>query len=174
MKIEVTGRIEEQKQKTKRMDSSAILDNEIKSIKTDLIQKHIQLGMKASGQWIDSLNVQTKGLTSTLYGQPYTEQLVNGREPGKFPPIDMIKKWIYDKGISVVGKSISISSLAFLIARKIANEGTKYFQQGGTDLVESVITPERIQSILDKVSEFHINNFFSQITGVFEELKPAA
>lgn len=155
------------------MDSSAILNKEMESLKADLIAKHMQLGMRASGNWADSLNVQTKGLSSVIYGEPYTEQLVNGRAPGKFPPVDAIKKWIYDKNINI-GDKISISSLAFLIARKIAKEGTEYFKQGGTDLVESVITPERIQSILDQVTEFHINSFFSEITGVFQELNPAA
>ena len=49
--------------------------------------------------------------------------------------------------------NISISSLAFLIARKIAREGTKYFKQGGTDLVDAVYTEQRIQMIINKVGE---------------------
>lgn len=155
------------------MTKSQILNDELEQIKQDLIKKHLELGMKASGGWIDSLNVQTKGLSGIIYGKPYTEQLVNGREHGKFPPISMIKQWIIDKNITPFDK-ISISSLAFLIARKIAKEGTKYFKQGGTDLVSSVITPERIQMILDKVSEFHINSFLSEINGVFNELKTVA
>lgn len=153
-------------------DSTKILDLELNLIKQDLIDKHIQLGMKASGDWINSLDVQTKGLSGIIYGKPYTEQLVNGRPSGKFPPISAIKQWIEDKNITPFDK-ISISSLAFLIARKIAREGTNYFKQGGTDLVSSVITPERIQRIIDNVSEFHINNFFSEITGVFKELNAA-
>lgn len=155
------------------MNNSQILNDEMEAIKDDLIYKHIELGMKASGNWVDSLNVQTKGLSGVLYGEPYTEQLVNGREPGNFPPISAIKQWIIDKNITPFDK-ISISSLAFLIARKIAREGTKYFKDGGTDLVSSVITPERIQTILDKVSEFHINSFLSEINGVFNELKAVA
>lgn len=154
-------------------DSTQILDFELNLIKEDLIQKHLKLGMKASGQWIDSLNVQTKGQKGIIWGEPYTEQLVNGREPGKFPPINAIKKWIEDKNITPFDQ-ISISSLAFLIARKIAKEGTEYFKQGGTDLVSSVITPQRIQRIIDNVSEFHINSFFSEITGIFEDIKTAA
>lgn len=155
------------------MTKSQILNQEMEAIKDDLIYKHIELGMKASGNWIDSLNVQTKGLSGVLYGEPYTEQLVNGRESGKFPPVASIIQWIKDKNITPFDK-ISISSLAFLIARKIAKEGTKYFKDGGTDLVNSVITPERIQMILDKVSDFQINSFLSEINGVFNELKAVA
>lgn len=145
-----------------------ILKQEFDSLKNDLIAKHQALGMKASGKWIESLENRSKGLSGQLWGEAYTEQLVNGRKPGKFPPIKMIEKWIYDKGITPNG--ISYSSLAFLIARKIAKEGTEYFKQGGTDLVEAVITPQRIQSILDKVSEFQISSFSSEIKGILKQI----
>lgn len=149
-------------------ESENILNKEFEALKSDLIEKHKSLGMKASGKWIKSLENKTVRLSGQLWGEHYTEQLVNGREPGKFPPIKAIEKWISDKGITPTG--ITVSSLAFLIARKIAREGTEYFKQGGTDLIESVITPERIQSIIDKVTEFQINSFMSDVTGVFEKI----
>lgn len=142
-------------------------------IYSDLRAKHEELGMKASGQWLNSLEVQVKGLSGVIKGEPYTEQLVNGRPPGKFPPISAIRQWIIDKGINYLGKQSYLNSLAFLIARKIAKEGTRYFKQGGTDLVEAVITPERIQRILDDVSVWHANLIISEITGLFKELKAA-
>tara|TARA_R110002012_G_scaffold190633_1_gene358210 strand:- start:19060 stop:19524 length:465 start_codon:yes stop_codon:yes gene_type:complete len=148
---------------------SAILEKEFESLKQDLIAKHIELGMPASGNWERSLVVEVQRLKATITGAPYTEQLVNGRGPGKFPPIAAIRQWILDKPIHFLGK-IKLSSLAFLIARKIAKEGTKYHKQGGTDLVEAVITPERIQSILDKVSEFYIDSFTTEITGFLKKM----
>ncbi len=148
-------------------NTSEILKEEFESLKNDLIAKHESLGMKASGNWIDSLENRTKGLSGQLWGEAYTEQLVNGRKPGKFPPVKIIEKWIYDKGITPAG--ISYSSLAFLIARKIAKEGTEYFKEG-TDLVEAVITPERIQSILDKVSEFQISSFTTEVKGILQQM----
>lgn len=155
------------------MNGSEILKRELEAIREELIQKHIQLKMKASGDWIDSVEVQVEGLSGRVRANAYTEQLVNGRQPGKFPPIKMIEAWIYHKGINTLERNMTISSLAFLIARKIAREGTEYFKQGGTDLVDAVITPERIQSIIDKVSEFHVNRVVSEVTGFFEELKAA-
>lgn len=129
-----------------------ILKKEFDSIIVDLKTKHIQLGMKASGKWIEGLENVSSGTTGKVIGEDYTYQLVNGRKEGKFPPVQAIKQWIIDKGIvNKIRGEISVSSLAFLIARKIAREGTKYYQQGGTDLVDSVITPERIQSIINKV-----------------------
>lgn len=150
-----------------------ILENEITLLVEDLKAKHIELGMKASGNWINTLEPTVKGLKGIIYGAPYTEQLVNGRAPGKFPPIGAIASWIIDKGIASLNDKISVSSLAFLIARKIAREGTNYFKQGGTDLIEAVITPERIQSIIDKVTEFYISDFTIGVTRQLQNLKVA-
>ena len=157
------------------MTTKEILTIEFEAIKKELITKHNQLKMKASGKWQSSLNIVISGtddlMIAKLYGQNYTEQLVFGRKPGAFPPIKAIEQWIKDKGIAGIGKQIKVSSLAFLIARKIANEGTKYFKQGGTDLVKSVITPQKIQSIIDKVREINV----SYITnGLIEQLKQVA
>lgn len=132
--------------------SQQIFEEEFESIKKDLANKHRELGMKASGQWEGSLEVESGVDFGRVIGEPYTEQLVNGRKPGKFPPIQAIEKWIVDKGIIAnIEGNITVSSLAFLIARKIAKEGTEYFKEGGTDLVESVFTPQRVQKIIDKL-----------------------
>lgn len=151
------------------LDQSQILQSQMELIKIDLAAKHRELGMRASGQWEQSLEVDVKRLRAVIWGASYTEQLVNGRAPGRFPPIAAIRQWILDKNIRFLGQ-ITLSSLAFLIARKIAKEGTKYHQQGGTDLVEAVITPERIQSIIDSVSAFYIDSFTSEITGFIKKL----
>jgi hypothetical protein len=157
------------------MTTIEILSIEFEAIRKDLIAKHEQLGMKASGKWADSLEVKIIGnndkSVSQIIGENYTEQLAFGRSPGKFPPIKAIEKWIYDKGISLIGKKITVSSLAFLIARKIAREGTKYFKQGGTDLIEAVITPERIEKIISQVKEINVTTFTN---GLIEQLKQVA
>tara|TARA_R110002167_G_scaffold81296_2_gene222669 strand:+ start:4291 stop:4758 length:468 start_codon:yes stop_codon:yes gene_type:complete len=149
-----------------------ILSDEFEQIRFDLIKRYDELGMRASGDFEKSLEVKQNKLSAELWGNHYIEQLVNGREPGKFPPIAAIEKWIGDKGISAF--DISVSSLAFLIARKIAREGTEIFKKGGTDLVDSVITPERIQGIIDKVGRFYINEFTLNITNILKEVAQAA
>lgn len=143
-----------------------ILKEEFDQIVVELKQKHIELGMKASGQWLDSLEVEASETNARIYGEDYTEYLVNGREPGKFPPIDAIKQWIDDKGIV---SDIPVSSLAFLIARKIANEGTEYYKQGGTDLIDAVITPERTQGIIDRIGSAMTLRLVDMIDRKFKE-----
>ncbi len=157
------------------MTTIEVLQEEFESIKAELVQRYNELGMKSSGLWESELEISIDGdeskSSSKVLGLNYTEQLVLGRKPGKFPPIKAIEQWIQDKGIAAIGKNISTSSLAFLIARKIAQEGTNYFKQGGTDLVESVITPERIQSIIDRVKEI---NVVTMTNGLIEKLKQVA
>lgn len=125
-----------------------ILEQEFELIRQELIAKHIELGMKASGRWIDSLESVASKNNIKLIGEHYTDQLVYGRRPGRMPPVKAIEQWIKDKGIV---RNIPITSLAWAIAKKIQREGTNYFQQGGTDLISSVITEKRIQSIINKI-----------------------
>lgn len=149
---------------------SQILEKEFEAIQRDLIAQYDKLGMRASGQWANTLDTQVTGLSAKIVGQDYTEFLVDGRKPGKFPPIAKIEQWIKDKGIKPIEASMKISSLAFLIARKISREGTEYFKQGGTDLIDAVITPQRIQGIIDKVSTFFISDFVLNVTNQLKEV----
>lgn len=157
------------------MTNEEIIASEFLLLSKDLASKYDELGMRASGRFERGLEVEVLSegsrIKAILSGESYTTQLVFGRKPGAMPPVQAIEQWIQDKGIRPIEDSLSISSLAFLIARKIGEEGTKYFQQGGTDLVESVITPERIQSIIGKVSVFEVNKFTN---GIVEELKRLA
>lgn len=137
-------------------------EREIELVRQDLIARHKELKMKASGKWIKSLNTiidyTANVLSSDFVNLNYTEQLVQGRAPGKFPPIQSIKDWIIAKPITP-SDNISIDSLAFLIARKIATVGTKIYQEGGTDLIESVINPERIKKIVENLGTIFLSNF---------------
>lgn len=147
------------------MKPEDIFKNEMLSLKADLIQKHIDLGMKATGKWIDNLEVfvetEVDFYIAEIIGLDYTEQLVQGREPGAMPPIQNLVEWIEAKPITP-RDNISVESLAWAIAKKIAREGTNYFPEG-TDLVEAVITKERIQKIIDNVGELLINDFKLEI-----------
>ena len=135
-----------------------ILKDEFEQIKQELIKRHDELGMRASGQWANSLEVKQSGLGVKLFGLKYSEQLEYGRRTTKSstagqPTLrEAIEKWIVDKGLAsrIQGK-ISISSLAFLIARKIHREGWKRKDFGGVELISQVVTAERIQKILDRI-----------------------
>lgn len=85
---------------------------------------------RATGALIDNLysEIKVSGTTISvvLYVADYYRWVENGRNPGKFPPIAKIEKWIKDKPViprEINGKLPTEKQLAFLIGRKIANEG---------------------------------------------------
>jgi hypothetical protein len=143
------------------MEIAEVLQAELNILKDELIAEYDALGMRASGQWADSLEVQTSEMRGTLLGLDYTRQLQFGRDAGRFPPINLIEKWIEDKGINYTG--ITLSSLAFLIARKISREGWDRNGFGGVDLIGRIVTPERIQRIIDKVGEVYLSGFVNEV-----------
>ena len=144
---------------------SEILSAEFELLRNELIARYEALGMKASGNWADSIEVQVSGNSAVLLAAPYSDQLEYGRKSGKQPPSAAIEQWIKDKGIANrIEGDISISSLAFLIARKIARKGWNREQYGGTELISSVVTPERIQHIIDKASQQELEQFTTNIT----------
>jgi len=90
---------------------------------------------------------------------------LGGRRPnaGKMPPIQAIEDWIKAKGIKPIEDKMSTSTLAYLIARKISLEGTK--KENNLAIYSQVITPERIQMIMDKISNLNANAFITDVVG---------
>lgn len=88
---------------------------------------------KATGNLIDSIktSIQANGetLEVKLETPDYYTFVENGRKPGgKFPPLNVIEKWIQHKRIrpeNREGRLPTQKQLAFLIGRKIAEEGIK-------------------------------------------------
>lgn len=151
--------------------SSELLLKEFQSIQADLIEAYDKKGMRASGDFANSLEVEINGLSAKLYGNDYAQQLETGRLAGKFPPISAITKWIEDKGIAGrIEGQISITSLAFLIARKIAREGWNRQGYGGVELISEVITDERMQSIISKFGDAYVIEQTSEIIKKIKEL----
>jgi hypothetical protein len=86
----------------------------------------------ASGTLVNSLKheVSESGNTTTLTAkaEDYYKFVDKGRRPGKFPPVDAIRKWVEVKPIrwiSATGRPLTVQSMGFLIGRKIAREGIK-------------------------------------------------
>jgi hypothetical protein len=156
------------------VSNKQILSQEFESLKIDLIKLYDAKGMRASGKWADSLEVIANENTVVLMGEEYSQQLETGRKEGRFPPIADIKKWILDKGVFASAlQNISLSSLAFLIARKIANNGWKRERFGGVELISSVITGERMQKIIDEVGNVMMVQISSEIITLINELEAA-
>jgi hypothetical protein len=132
-------------------------------IRLFLIPKHKDLGMEATGEWINSL--ESKG--SVIRGRKYTEQLVYGRAAGKAPPITPLEKWVTAK-FGITGKEAT--SFAFAISKKIAKEGTTWKQKGGSDLLEVLETRPVMDFINSKLAAYFQVEISLQIQRNLREL----
>lgn len=126
-----------------------VLHEEVLDIGEKLKAKHISLGMRASGKWIDSVEVMTEDSKSIIRANDYTRYLTNGRSGGSRPPISALESWVKVK-LGLSGKEAL--STAFAVAKKIEKEGTNYYPQG-TDLVDGVITESAIRELHEKIGE---------------------
>ncbi|WP_294822644.1 hypothetical protein [uncultured Flavobacterium sp.] len=142
------------------MDSIAqSLRAEFEALKNEIAAAYHASGTMASGNWPDTLEVQASENGAAITGAGYIE----GRGQGKPPPSEAIEQWIVGKGIAAqLENGLTVSSLAFLIARKIGREGWKP-PQGTESFIEAVVTPQRIQAIIDKVGEIHLQRFTATI-----------
>ena len=103
---------------------------------TEIYKYQISLGGKnASRKLTDTItsrvNVGESSYEVVLNLQEYWKYIEGGRPPGKFPPVGAILNWISVKPIiprpDGNGKIPTPNQLAFLIGRKIMEEGIKPF-----------------------------------------------
>ena len=135
-----------------------------KEIKADQKQKKLV----ASG---DSLNshviiMGTKNRNSLL-ASSYYPFIVEGRGPGKFPPPDKILDWLTEKNIQPRDEKTSLKSLAFLIGRKMAKEGSAIHrgEREGIDFLEIATKNEGVlyrqigKAMADQVTDSLLKTF---------------
>jgi hypothetical protein len=131
-------------------------------MRRDIIARHEQAGQVASGRTRDSLRSEIvpgmSSVTATLYGRKYFAALETGTKPWakqyQHPPkpfVETIAEWMKDKGITSVS--------AYLVARKIMQEGSSLYRSGGRN---DIFTPA-MQDAERKIDEL-ISALFERIT----------
>lgn len=111
----------------------ATLDEYAEKAKELYKRKLTDKGINASYKLLNSVETTVKRgddtFTVVINLEPYWIYVENGRGPGKFPPIDKILEWIRCKPVIPYsdsrGRLPTEEQLAFLIARKIAEQGTE-------------------------------------------------
>ena len=123
-------------------------------------------GTNASGRTSESLEVVVEGSTGTLFGRQAFGTVETGRKgvPAGFRQI--IYQWMQDKGVhaDVSGRRSQYSadmSMAYLIARKIANEGSRLYRDGGRDDIYSNVLPLTIEKVSDEITNIYLINIKS-------------
>lgn len=119
-----------------------------------------------TGKMSQSLGYKIDESGLTIFStEKYFTVLETGRKPGKRPPISAIEEWIKNKPIA---SDINPRSLAFLIARKIGEEGSLLYRQGGNSGVisnfinETKIQEDLINLLTDEFRSYVINEFINK------------
>lgn len=153
------------------MTNNEIIKEEIDSILFDIKAEYSNSGRRASGEFEKGLEAVYEHNKATIKGFVY----LAGRGATKKKGVDgeptlqeRILEWLKVKGIRPVEKKVTLRSLAFLIARKIHKQGTR--RSEWLKVYEKVITPERIDKIIDRISELNVNKLITEITAELEVL----
>lgn len=145
-------------------EDDKIIREEIDAILSDIRKLYEASGKKASGEFGKGLEAIYEPNKGTIRGFVY----LAGRKAGKMPPVGAILNWLKIRGIRSVRKNQSVRSLAWAIAKKIAKEGTK--QENALKIYEEVITPQRINKIIDRVAKLNVNRIITEIRAELEVL----
>lgn len=121
-------------------DFSEILQGVDRSKLTAIIEREYRAQGYGHGDFLQNLECRLSDTKFQFLSSRYAYYMLNGRRPGKMPPINVIKEWCDYKGINFKGAP-------FLIARKIGREGTK-----GNDFVTPII-PDLIDEIQMQLKE---------------------
>lgn len=132
-----------------KSEALSILEYELNAFKQRVIENHIRAGQKTSGRTISSLRVEITSDGGIVWGRKPFATLETGRKGGKVPRgfYKIIYDWIIDKGL-IFEKP---KSVAYLIARKIAREGTQLHRDGGRDDIYSKEIERTTEIIMEKV-----------------------
>ena len=145
-------------------ENQKILVQEMELIKADILQVYNASGKKASGEFERGLEIEYGADKAILKGYEY----LAGRRAGKQPPIQAIEKWLNAKGIKPLEDKMKVSTLAYLIARKIAREGTK--KESQLLIYKQVVTPERIDEIINKITQINVSLFVWELNEMLSTL----
>lgn len=141
-----------------------VIKEEIEALLKEIKQAYEESGKRTSGEFANGLEAIYESNKATIKGYTY----LAGRSAGKMPPIENIKRWIEQKGVTPIESKMTTTSLAWAIAKNISKNGTN--KENHLKIYEEIVTPERIDEIIKKVSQFNVNLFVNELTTKLELL----
>lgn len=154
-----------------RIDVKSILSSALESAREQIQRNLADTGTNASGKTSQSLVVSVTDTTGELSGRFAFGTVETGRRAGKVPSgfRQIIYQWMQDKGVhaDITGRRSKESadrSMAYLIARKIAREGSKLYREGGRKDIYSNVLPLTIEQVQRELTNVYIININSIMT----------
>lgn len=151
-----------------------ILQEELETLRMNIISNHLKAGQKASGRTAASMHVEVSEDSGTLWGRNAFGVLETGRKAGRVPKDfqGIIMQWMKDKGIQAAPipyltnrphkytpQQRGTLRMSYLIARKIRREGTKLFRAGGR---QDIYSPE-IEKTMERIETRMVSLIKSKI-----------
>ena len=146
----------------------------LERLRLKLIKKYDELGLRASGEYEEALEPQVNKNTLTMWGAFHSIFMESGRESGSFPSRKSIEDWIETKdGLPPIFKEKK-RQFAFLIARKIAEQGITVPNEYNKGKVVSEVLEEflanDIYEMLDELGLIWTKRITSDITQIFKRV----
>ena len=128
---------------------------EIKKVMDEVVEKFLiprfnELGMNATGDWLKAVGGEAEPGKGLIMGLDYTEQLVKGQEPTTVPLPDL-KRWA--KAKFKLSDNVA-ASVAVRVQRKIKEEGTTWYEKGGSNLLEVLEEQDTINFVNMKLRQY--------------------
>ena len=148
------------------MNTDQILYEELQSLESDIVQRHVQAGQVASGKTKEAFELNIGGLTGQLLGASYLGVLKGGRKPGKVPKdfIDILKRWVEAKGISFQNEE-QFNLWVNAVKWKIMKEGTKLYRSEQTQDIFDTPIEQFNKRISDRIINYYeqelVNDIFN-------------
>jgi hypothetical protein len=136
---------------TAKEEIIAILEEAVGQIKSNIES----VGANVTGRTRDSFKTFEQGNIIGIQAAKHWATLETGRKEGKVPAgfKGIIREWMDNKGLFQSESESRKNSIAYLIARKIANEGSKLHRTGGrTNVFSNVINDALVAEIMKKSS----------------------
>lgn len=150
-----------------------ILDEWSKKRKSELIERYISMKLKASGAFEKGLKVETESYKTTIFTEPHTWFMVNGRAPNKSSDEKTQKKWVGWAGSTFLKKWVDDKGLdisPFAVAWKIARHGISVpnnFNDG--KLISSVINQSTFDLLNKELGLFIVSEIKSDIIKTWQQ-----
>jgi hypothetical protein len=145
------------------MTRDEIIQSSFQQLIDNIAAAHVAAGQKVSGTTIGSLEIQSvTAMGGQLWGASYIGVLDKGRRPGKFPPIAPIEQWVIARQIHTAWGMTS-KSAAFIIARKIAQEGSTLYRQGGRSHILQDNVDKFFEDVASKILDYEVAKIENKI-----------
>ncbi len=127
----------------------------LNEIKGELIDYMDTNDRNATGKSKKSIQIANITITSgQIIGADHIQYVFKGRAPGKMPPLFAIIEWCSARGLP--------RAVAWIIAKRISENGTKLYRQG-RNVLNEIITEEKIQDFINKLTAVYTAEIKTEI-----------